>query len=513
MPKLSERRHPLYNDNIDKWMLYRDAVKGGGDFINSENLFAHKLEDSDDYEERLDRVYYLNFCEALPSIFNAYIFKENIERKVDKVLEEFRNNTDGRGTNISDFVARVGFFSKVYGVMHVLVDMPSIPGKSKVTRRFVKDNKIYPYCSLVYPYQMIDWSVDGNGRLRWVVIESTYYRDEDPYKEREVEKHYKLITRDEWRVEDENGNLVKFEDGGPSKGENKLGIVPIATLYHKDLDDDRVGESSLKDIVYINRAILNWCSLIDEQIERNTFSQLVVPDRGALAQESEIGEDPLSAIGTSIAWTADGDSRWPPQFISPDSSNIQVIWRLVVDHIKEIFRLGGLLGTSEDIYVAGSGRSRQMGFLSVNSALAETAAKYQKFENEISELAYMQLGEDISKYEYVKYPDSFDISSLDEEINAYFRIMEKNFSSTLNKTIMKNISRRAVPLAPNSIRSQIEKEIDLHSGIISAGDSDMDRTPEQEAGGQGNPNINNIQNTFRTREEFERESSGHRKIE
>jgi len=508
---LADREHPLYTDNLDKWELYRSAVKGGEEFITDENLFSHKLEEKADFDDRLDRAYYLNFCEAVPAIYNSYIFKEGIERKPDTELEDFRNNVDGRGTKISDFIARVGFFSKVYGVMHVLVDMPAVGTENeKITKRFAKEKNIYPYSSLIYPYQLKDWSIDRNGNFRWVVIESTYYRDEDPGVEREEEKHYKLITTEEWRIEDEDGNVPKLAEGEEASGTNELGFVPIVTLYHRDLDDDRIGESLLKDIVYINRIILNWCSLIDEQVERNTFSQLVVPDSGALAEQSETGQDPLQAIGTSVAWTADGDSRWPPQFISPDSSNIEVIWRLVVDHIKEIFRLGGLIGSSEDMYVAGSGRSRQMGFLSVNSALAEAAAKYQQFENDLSRIALLQLGKDPSAYEDVKYPDSFDITSLGEEIDAYFKIMGKNFSTTLNKTMMKDISRRAVPLAPNSTRDQIEKEIEAHSGII---ETEKEEKASQEQDGQGNTNVNNLKDTFRTKGKLEKEKTSHRKEE
>jgi hypothetical protein len=300
-----------------------------------------------------------------------------------------------------------------------------------------------------------------------VVVESTYYNDLDHSKEREEAKHYKLITKEDWRIEDEDGNTPKFdEEGLESSGTNELGFVPIITMYHKDIADDKVGESVLKDIVYVNRAILNWCSCIDEQIERQTFSQLVVPDMGELSDEEDKGGDPLQRIGTSSMWTYNAEAKHPPQFISPDVENIQTIWNLVVDHIKEIYRMAGLIGSSEDMYVSRSGRAAQMGFLSVNSVLAEKSMKYQKFEDEISKLAYMQLGTDISTYTGVKYPNSFDVQALTEEIDALFKIMERNMSPTLNKTMFKNIARRVVPQAPEDIRKTIEDEIDSGDGMV-----------------------------------------------
>ena len=49
--KLSSRTHPLYDENLSDWELYKAAVKGGESFINSNNLFSHRLEDATDYEK------------------------------------------------------------------------------------------------------------------------------------------------------------------------------------------------------------------------------------------------------------------------------------------------------------------------------------------------------------------------------------------------------------------------------------------------------------------------------
>ena len=506
---LAEREHPQYKDNDDLWELYDDATKGGEDFINDENLFSHRLEDPEDFEERLDRAYYLNYCRTIPKLYNAFIFKENIERSPDDELERFRANADGRGTKLTDFIKRMGFFSKVFGAMHVLVDMPASDAEGPRTRMEVRDGTAYPYCVPIFPLQLKDWSMDANGDYNWILIESTYYHDQDPTVERRAETHYKLITKESWRIEDEDGNLVQFEDDSPAEGVNELGYVPLVTLYHEDLDDDKIGDSMLKDIVYINRIIMNWCSCIDEQVERQTFSQLIVPDDGTLAEESETGDDPLRKLVTSSSWTFNANATHPPAFISPDVANIQTIWSLVVDHIKEIYRLAGLVGASEDMYVSRSGRAAQMGFLSVNSALAQTANSYQQFENTLSKVALAQLGEDIEDFEEVKYPDSFDVEGLSEEIDAHFKVLEKNFSETLNKTMIKNVARKAVPLAPQSIREDIEKEIDEGNGHVEPSGPSFGADAEKD--GDGNPNTDNLQDTFRTNEQHKREERTHRK--
>jgi len=504
--KLSDRIHPLYTDNVDLWNLYLSSVKGGRNFANESNLFSHRLEEVSDYDDRVDRAYFLNFCESIPKLYNTYIFKERIERPPDPNLQQFRRNVDLRGTDITSFIRKCGFLSSVLGTIHVLVDItPS--NKKRLTR--ADEKKIQPYCTIVYPTQLKDWSVDKFGDLRWIVIETIYYHDADPSVDRAEEIHYTLITREEWRVEDDKGNLVQFDDGEPASGRNKLGIIPLATLYHEDIDNNLIGESMLKDIVYINRIILNWCSCIDEQIERQTFSQLVIPDDGSLAEEEESGDDPLYKVGTSSVWTFPASSTHAPQFISPNTDNIRVIWNLVVDHIKEIYRLAGLLGTSNDIYMGRSGRAAQMGFVGVNAALANKAAAYQKFENQISRLAYMQLGKDPSKFEEVRYADNFDIAALSEEIDSTFRIMEKNFSETLNKTLMKNLARRAIPLAPQSTMRQVEAEIE-------SGDGKVEPTPNTRKlidDGSGNPNSVNEKDNFQSKDTLDVKNIRKEKVE
>lgn len=501
---LADREHPYYTDNISNWTLYRDAAKGSTEFMVL-NLKSHRLEDAEDYSERKDRLYYLNFCDTIPKIYNSYIFRHKVERAPDNTLATFRENVDGKNTDIGSFVKRCGYLASIYGVIHVLVDITE-SSKKNPTKADVKAEGIQPFCKIVLPTQLKDWSVDDKGNYNWILIEFTYYDDTDPSKDRAEYTYYKVITRDEWWIEDEDGNKINsFSDGTPASGVNSLGIVPIATMYHSDIDDDKVGESLLKDIVHINITIMNWCSCIDEMIERQTFSQLVIPDNGDLTEKDEEGQEPLHTVSTSSIMTFPYDSTHPPSFISPTVDNINTIWKLVLDHIKEIYRLSGLQGGTSDLYTSRSGRQSQMSFLGVNSSLKEKAASYERFENDISRLAYIQLAGNLDNFIKVVYPSSFDIVALEEELDSIIKIMEKNFSSTLNKSLQKNISRKAITL-PNNIMEQIENEIDDGDGIV---------TPtiysgiQNEKNGQGNIN-SNLDNSFKSSFTKEKEETNHR---
>lgn len=495
---LADRQHPLYQDNINNWEFFRDATKGGKEFAEN-NLFSHRLEDSDDLSEREDRVYYLNYCDTIPDIYNTYIFRETIKRPTDENLINFRNNIDGRGTNISDFIKKAGRYASIYGACHIIVDTP---GTDKENPTIADMDGVSPFCSIILPTQLKDWSVDENGNFRWIVYEYQYLRDLDPKVEREEEQHFKVITKEEWWIENEEGDKVKFdEEGRESQGTNELGFIPIYTLYNKEGEDDKVGESMLKDIAYVNKIVLNWCSLIDEQIERQTFSQLVVPDDSTMDEDENKGRDPLDRISTAVAFTFNGESRHPPAFIAPETETINTIWKLVLDHVREMFRLAGLQGGTSDLYTSKSGRQSQMSFKGVDSSLAEKSLTYQKCENGISRLAYLQLGKDTKEYEEVKYPSSFNTVALSEEIDGLLKIMERNFSETLNKTLMKDIARKAITVTPETIKESIENEIDSGDGRIEPlkGSNIMAETD-----GQGNIN-SNLNKSFKTSKTVEDE--------
>ena len=502
---LARRENPLYAENITNWKLYRDAAKGSIDFMVA-NLKSHRLEDSEDKTEREERVYYLNFCDTVPKIFNSYIFRHRIERSPDNDLKLFRKNVDGRNTSIGSFVKRCGYLASIYGVIHALVDIPESTKKNP-SKADVKNEGIQPFAKVILPTQLKDWSLDDKGNYNWILIEFNYADDSDPKVEREDKVYYKLINREEWWIEDADGKKAPtFPDGTPTSGKNGLGMIPLCTMYHTEVDDDKIGESLLKDIVHINITILNWCSLIDEMIERQTFSQLIMPDGGDMAEADEDGQDPLTQVSTSSAMTFPHDSTHPPDFISPKTDSINTIWTLILDHIKEIFRLSGLQGGTSDLYTSKSGRQSQMSFLGVNSTLKEKAASYEKFENNLSKLAYIQLGKPIDSYTDVVYPNSFDMVALAEEIDSILKIMEKNFSPVLNKELQKNIALKSITL-PNDKVQEINNEIDASDGIVEASSG---IGIEQEKDGQGNPNSEQS-SSYKSSGTQKKEESTHRK--
>ena len=224
--------------------------------------------------------------------------------------------------------------------------------------------------------------------------------------------------------------------------------------------------STIKDIAYVNRAIFNWCSNIDEMIERQTFSQLTCPDDGSLAEQAEakkqFGENPLAEVGTSAIFTFPANAGHPPRFISPDTSQIEVIWEMVLSHIKQIYIMAGLAGTAVDVS-ASSGRAKQQQFYSVEANLSAKASNLAKAESEIMKMYYeIMTGKeatDESIYQVV-YPSSFDVLNFVDYLKYSFDVISKNISGKLVKYMAKELASKLLKSAPDKVKEEVINEID-----------------------------------------------------
>jgi len=465
MTAINKRYHPLYTDNVANWAFYMQSYKGGQEYIKV-NLRTHRLEDPVDFANRLQRAYYLNFCAPIANIPSEFIFKKEATRPADRLLEQFRENTDQRGANIHEFMRRVCTLSSIYGHVHVLVDRtrPTVEGieaikSGRITKATNFGEYAPPYATIVHPQNLLDWSINTDTKqLNWVIIREEVYNDEDFLQERVIETTYRVWTPTHWYLFNDDNEQIAADA-------HDLGFIPLLTCYHKDIDLDMIGEGMLKDVAETNRAIFNWCSNIDEMINRQTFSQLICPDSGELITE-EIDEggrsNALRRIGLSTIFTFPSDARNPPEFISPDTSQMKTVWEMVQNHVREMFRMSGLVSAKTSLIELRqrTGVAQQYEFLDMAVFLAGKAKKLEAVENRINEFAYLWYGEQKIKPERTHYPDRFDISSSAEMVDLFTKVTLSAISGTLNKELAKRVVHQVLPHAEDEIIEEIYMEIE-----------------------------------------------------
>jgi hypothetical protein len=463
MVKVNERKHPSYLENIGDWEFYWKSFNGGKEYVN-EYLYSHRLENAEDYIGRIARSFYLNYCAPISSIAGDFIFRKEVTRPADLKLSDFRENVNRRGANIHSFMRKVCTLSSVYGHIHILMDRPRPPSgieniinNGQTTKA---DNLLTlpPYVTIIHPQNLVDWSVDSASKeLNWIIVAEEIYNDEDYREEREVQNIYKVWTKNEWIIYDAEDNLI-------DSGKHQLGFVPLITCYHKDIDEDMIGESMLKDVAEANRIVFNWTSNIDEMIARQTFSQLICPDDGTLFQD-EIDErgksGALKKIGSASIFTFPADSRHAPAFISPDTGQVTSIWTMVENLVREMFRMAGLISAKSSLVQLQqrTGKAQQYEFLDMDAFLAAKAKALEETENKIDNLYYKWMGiKDMPSR--VHYPEKFDIITPQEIVDLFTKVTLSAISGTLNKEMAKRMVHQVLPHAEDEIVERIYEEIE-----------------------------------------------------
>jgi len=448
-----DRRHPEYNTYQPIWRLFLESYKGGEHFVKK-NLFKYYKEGDDEYSERQSRAYRENHVKKIINIYNSYLFQETpIRDTKDNVFKEWLANVTGKGDNIGDFMGFVSLMTYVLGRCYIVMDKPAIPPEER-TGTQIDTLKAKPYIYLVYPQDVLDISFDEDDNINWVLLEERVRDDKDPFlSSGEIKRQYRLWTKTEWLLFDEKGEQI---DGG----EHKLGVVPVIPVDNEKTDNPYYAPSLIEDIVYIDRAIFNNWSRLDTIINDQTFSQLIIPVEAVVLTESddELKKQFLE-MSTKRAFLYSAQAQQPPQFISPDASQAELLLNTINQQVTQMYASLALQNEVGTITKAQSGVAKAYDFDKLNKMLANKADMLEKTERKIAQLWAKWYGMDEVDYT-VDYPDSFDVKSLVDELNIAHEVSLMDISKTFNKEIKKIIVQKTLPKLNAQTYDQIMKEIE-----------------------------------------------------
>ena len=434
------------------YKFFEESYRGGAEYVRSNHLYIHTFEDAESFRERKQRAYYYNYCAPIVNAYNSFIYRQKVSRNFGKLddnglFRKFLDNSDKQGNSYEEFVRNIAKWSSVTGIQFVLVDKPS---EDADTMRDELDRGLFPYFVRVSPLNIWDWGLDRWGNLLWVKILETHQDQDDFTKMEDSAIRFRIWYRDRWELYE-----VEKGSGGTSKAfkvdeaPHPVGDVPLVPVCHFT-EEPMIGLSLLNDIAYVNRALFNWCSLLDEILYRQTFSQLVMP------------EDPKNPINEKALGTARGlgfppDSKHAPHFINPDASQARVLMDQIEKGVEEIYRLAtlrGAIGVSEE----SSGVARSYDFMITNNTLANKALNME--EAEMKALRFWAKWQGISQPEHmVEYPREFEVSSLGEEINNVIKAQTLNISGRFDQIMKEKLVKRMAPRLSRDDAKRIKEEI------------------------------------------------------
>lgn len=440
--QLIERRG--FKQPLDNIKLARQSYSGGLAYVSMDNLFTHPRELANEYTDRLKRAYFLNYSAPIVDSYCFFLSKEKVQRNIadNLQLQAFVHNCDLEGTSIDEFFKTIAVSILVSGGEFIVVDCPAINTETQADELMTNKR---PYLYTIKTEDVLDFKKDDEGFV-WIKFKTTYEaKDSWDYEGEGTIPCYVVWDRQKYTVYDMEGEKIQNMELV-----NEFGFVPIVHV--------KFGESLIKDICVVNRALFNWCSLLDENLYKQTFSWLTLP-----GDPNESLRD--KQIGTSWAFTFDKDSKHPPKFISPDANQSEVFMKNINANIKEIYRLASLDNSSIGTNDYKSGTSKQYDFMNVNKTLAKISYALQTGEINVFSMinkVYGKNKETASGHPdgvEIQYPTEFNQVALMDRLEQLYEAVSSQFSKTFRKRAASAIVATLFPLLSEEDSKTIEKEI------------------------------------------------------
>lgn len=414
--------HSDYADRKDFWLFLLKSYEGGPAYVDEDTLHKHQRENRLDYEDRLKRAYFLNYCQPLVDFVPEFIFSQGVERKADPTLvvefEKFKHNCDRAGTTLDVFMQQLAEDARIYGMTFVMVDKLPPPveqdPEAVSVQRASELGIDLPYMVKVNPLEVLDWRIDQTGNYIFL-------------KRRECMSYYDYTTGDyvdaerysEWYPTHKQISVVDVTD--PKKPAilsqadtpNTWQEIPfIPVIYKRSKANNDLGMSFLQDIAFQNRQIFNLTSLLDEFLFRQCFNVLVMETSSMVPRKEQVDGN----IGNSNVLEVPAATKLKPEYLSPPVAPAEFLQAERQHIAEEMYRIAAQDLMSE-VYT-GTGRSGdaiKQAFSRTIPVIAKTADMLQQSERRIFGLWAKMLGKNWSSGK-ISYRDDYSVTNLQDLI-------------------------------------------------------------------------------------------------
>ena len=422
-----ENTHPVYEDYKFRWSFYLRSYMGGEDYKEGGYLTSYISEDKDEYARRLDLTPMDNHCKNIVHIYSSFLWRVPPTRAFnsltnDQSLEPFMKDADLDGRSFDAFMKQAQVWSSVYGHVWLMIDKPQ---SNASTRAEELDQEIRPYMTLITPENVFDWKYERTASGRHKLVYLKVRESVDRISNTETEVYYRV-----WREDTiETWRATNNEEQHLDTIDNTLGKIPAVFLPANRSPLRGIGTSDIADVSYMQRAIYQELSEVEQLIRISNHPTLV----------KTYETDASAGAGAVINLPDDMDGSLKPYQMQPSGANLDAVMKSISDKIESINRMahmGAVRGTEA---MTQSGVAMQTEFQMLNAKLAEKADILELAEEQIFDLfcQWQQVTNDVEVF----YPDAFDLRDYDKELIFLQQMRATGVSSeTLSKEIDKKIA-------------------------------------------------------------------------
>lgn len=423
-----EYQHPDYENNVDRWEFYLRSYMGGADYSEGQYLTGYLNEDSKAYDRRRQLTPIDNHCRNVVHIYSSFLWRVSPTRNFQAMegspdLEAFLADADLDGQNFNSFMRQAQVWSSVYGHVWVMVDKPQ---SNAGTRAEELEQGLRPYVTLITPENVYDWRWErqpsGRYELTYLKVRESVDRVDGTTTVTYFREWYKEQIK-LTRYDGSTGEVIEQID-------NPIGVIPAVYLPANRSIVRGIGISDISDVAYMQKAIYQELSEIEQLIRISNHPTLV----------KTYDTDASAGAGAIINIADDLDAGLRPYQMQPSGANLDAIRASISDKIDAINRMthmGAVRGAKE---LTQSGVAMQTEFQMLNAKLSEKA--------DILELAEEQLWsfycnwQDHNTHEVeISYPDSFDLRDYAQELQFLQQVQASGVrSDTLRREVDKQIA-------------------------------------------------------------------------
>lgn len=432
-----------------EYRFFQDSYEGGAAYKAGEYLVRHRRETLKNYQARLKKASYTNFCQSIVDVYNAYLYKDKITRDLagisKSVQDEFLKNADLEGRPWSKVVREIAKLAGVYGFMLAIVDKPTATDEETKSKGAEIENGVRPYVAIYTPRDILDYTfIRIGGRL--VLDEIILAEDANAVR---------IWRRSSWELwtKDEGKKSYTLED----RGEHSLGKVPLSVFKNQDTFKQLSGKSDINDIADINKRVYYFDSTALQIIEDAGFPFLEM-DEETVKENSTKDGGPTLGTRALVVRSADDDqgTRW----VEPPHTSLPQIEAWREQAIKDIRFLSRIAVADNDARGATSesGTALELRFQQLNALMVEKAENAEEFEDNVFTL--VALWDKVKYVGSVTYPRRFGIRDLSHELDNALKSLALVPSKTYQAEVGKKISRAILKDIDEKTQTTIDKEIE-----------------------------------------------------
>jgi hypothetical protein len=449
-----EQEHPDYTAKARMWRRYRDLYAGGEQFRNNaaQYLVQRQKEGPEVYRERLERAFYENYLGSIVDWYAATLVRREptlefagANERSKAFFAEFVQNCDFRGTTLTQFFKQQMTETLVCGKSYIVADFPRSNGAALTRAEEDAGGSSRAYLTSYNAEEVINWSYDNRGELEWIVIRTSWLRQDDAKSfgwKRETRWIY--YDRQKFEIYERRGGddkEIELTDQG-YHGFARMGRVPVFEL--------RVSEGlwltnkvALLQLEHFNKSnALAWA------LTMGLFAMPVIYSEREFKQI--MGESYYIQLAPEdkFGWT------------EPTGN----VFQLAADNLArlkdEIYRVSYLMQQAGDV-AAGrqSGLSRQWDFSITQEILRSYGDSVKDSIRHVLN-AIAAARQDDLVIDAVGL-DEFDIADFSTDVGDAQKLLSLEIQSpTLTKQIQKRIALKYLSDARQEIKNRIAQEID-----------------------------------------------------